>query len=497
MNVEQQSISAHSFVIERAEVITPEFREKRFDIKNVILDIDIYEHIDKPYLTGAITVIDDNSLYAGLNFRGVESLVLTLRLPDDGFRPITKVFYLDCVVTNQRANDQEAVLMFHMLEDIGFTNEYINVNAAFEGKGVDIIEILLKQYFGKTTSFDNLVTRDAQQPMKIVVPNLTPLETAMWVKDRMTAQNGSPFYMYSTLARDEMMVRNFQTMMFNPVNTSKPFRYSQALVNKNDLSLDEEMFIIENHHDNETADITRLNDTGFINSRFMFHDITRNRMFVAGNTDITRYREGFGNRNAYGKRWTAWGLFKDRFFENRPEITPFQRIANPYPDEARLPWELTTDPNNQNDQENPLLHERPEARQITQMFASYQYGPNLYAYNEGRSDAEFLQQVDAKAIRNWVVTDPLTFTVPGRLFLTGAVNATIGYKYRVEFTTSIGELMFRDPRRSGDYLIYSARHSFTKDHGYRVHLTGVGIGPRGLQGRDQIESPVTPTVGPQ
>lgn len=498
MSVLEQPISAHSFIIDQADLFSPYFPQKRFDIKNVILDIDIFEHINKPYLTGSLTIIDDNSLYAGINFRGVESLTLTLRLPDAGFQPITKVFYLDRVVTNQRANDAEAVLMFHMVEDIGFVNEYINVNDGFEGKGVKIIKDMMKRYFDKEVTIDNLITEDVQFPVKVVVPNINPIQAAEWIKDRMTAENGAPFYLFSTLALPELQLRNFQTMIFNPNNTNIPFRYSQALVNKNNLTLDEEMFIIENHSDNETADITYLNESGFVNAKYLFHDVVRNRTFIPGNTKRTRYREGYNN-GQNGKRWTAHGLFEIRFFENRPEASPFQQLANPYPSTARLPWSLSTSPENRNPDENPLIHERPESCLVTSIYASSQYGDAFYSYAEGRRDADHMYKIDSKAIRNWIITDPITFTVPGRLFLTGKVNATIGYKYRLEFTTSIGENSFVDTRRSGDYMIYSARHSFTRDHGYRVHLTGVGIGARSLQPRDKIEESVyTPAEqGPQ
>ena len=492
-DVTEQPISAHSWILDQADIVSPYFPGKKFDIKNIVLDIDIFEHINKPYLTGMITVVDDSSLYSAINFRGVESIQLILRLPDGGFIPITKQFYIDRVITNQRANDQQAVLLLHITEDIGFISEYINVNDAFTGKGSDIIETIAKRYFDKVVKMDRLV-EDIQPQMKIVVPNMTPIEALDWVKDRISSANGSPFYLYSTLARPELFLSNFQTMIFNPVNTTQPFRYSQALVNKDNLSLDDEMFIIENHHDNETADISRLNESAFVNAKYTFHDIVRNQMFTPGNTTVTSFQEGY-NTSGVGKRWTAHGLFGVKYFEGRPESTPFQQLANPYPANARLPWKLSTDPSNQNSQENPPIHERPESRSVTQVYASRQYGEDYRGYLEGRTDIEHMQKIDAKAIRNWAITDPLTFTVPGRLFLNGQVNATIGYKYTVEFTTSIGELTFRDPRRSGDYMIYTARHSFARDHGYRVHLTGIGIGQRGLQSQDQIDS--IPTIGPQ
>lgn len=495
MSVTEQSISAHTYIIDRAEISSPFFPDKRFDIRLLILDLDIFESINKPYMTGLMTVIDDNSLYSGINFRGVESFRLTVRLPDAGFTPITKIFYIDKVVTNQRANDQQAVLMLHLTEDIGFTSEYINLNLTYQGKGSKIITDIFKQNFDKDVEVDALVTEDVQPVLKIVAPNITPIELADWIKDRMTSSNGSPFYLFSSLGSDKLFLRNFQTMIFNPVNTGVPFRYSQALVNKNELTLDEEMFIIENHHDNETADITSLNESGFVNAKYAFHDIVFNRVYTPGNASKTQ-SSGTQASSGYGKRWTAFGLFDNKFFEGRPEVTPFQRLANPYPTNARLPWKLSTDPATQNSQDNPLMHERPESRAIAQVFASYQFN-DAQGYLEGRTENDHKLKIDSKAIRNWIVTDPLTFTVPGRLFLTGEVNATIGYKYRLEFTTSIGENIFSDARRSGDYLIYTARHSFTRDHGYRVHLTGVGIETRGLSSMDQIETPDQPIYGPQ
>ena len=486
----ENAVSAHSFIIERADLITPQIPDKRFDLKNIILDIDIFEHINKPYLTGTVTVIDDTSLYSGINFKGIEYLALTLRLPDPGFKPITKVFYIDRVVTNQRANDQEAVLMFHISEDIKFIDEFINVNESFEGKGSEIIKQLMKRYFEKNVETDRVVS-ETQPPFKIVVPNISPLSAADWVKDRITSQLGAPYYLFSTLAKPDLFLRNFETMIFNPVNTKVPFRYSQALVNKNQLSLDDEMFIIENHHDNETADISRLNDSGFVNAKFVFHDVVRNRMFVPGNTETTRYREGYNNSQV-GKRWTAQGLFDTKFFEGRTGTS--QKLNSPYPSEARLPWKLDTDPNNSNPLENPRVHERPESRIITQLYASRQYGEQFYGYNEGRTETDHLMKVDSKAIRNWAVSSPLTFTVPGRLFLSGAVHATIGYMYRLEFTSFINEQLFRDAKRSGDYLIFTARHSFSKDHGYRVHMTGISITAQNTRPSDKIETPIR---GPQ
>jgi hypothetical protein len=67
---------------------------------------------------------------------------------------------------------------------------------------------------------------------------------------------------------------------------------------------------------------------------------------------------------------------------------------------------------------------------------------------------------------------PMTVTVNGFDFANGIEN-TIGSVMRISFLltsfTQSSDKTF-DPKRSGDYLVYSAKHSF-KYEGYDVSLT--------------------------
>jgi len=473
------SSSAYSFVLELAEIASPNLQIP-IDVKNLVIDIDIFENIDKPYITGNVIMLDDNNLYSQIKFNGIQTIKLGFRLPEKEYKTVYKKFYIDKIVKNIKASDRESTLMFHIIEDIGFVSEYINVNKAISGKGSEIITNLVKEYFDRKVFFvdkDNIT--EAQSPFKIMVPNLTPIETINWVLDRMSADDGSPFYIYSTLSGVEigkdktnsgLFLKNWQTMVSQNNRVKQSFTFSSAQVNKSNASIEQQMFIIQSHNDNDVGDITTINESGFVNAKFLFHDVNTNRTYIPG-YDQPTITSGANQSLPYGKRWTAKGML-DNVLKNR-RLTG--TIADRYPSNGRIPFNLNSEPSERNPSSNPLIHTRPESRLVSQVFSSETQDPQYYSYLEGRNDNEHLTKINSKALKNWVNFSPLTFAIPGRMFLNGSLNATIGVKYNLQFIASKGEELIEDNLRSGDYIMFAARHTFSRDAGYTVHFTGVKI----------------------
>ena len=78
-----------------------------------------------------------------------------------------------------------------------------------------------------------------------------------------------------------------------------------------------------------------------------------------------------------------------------------------------------------------------------------------------------MKHISSKAIKGFLSKTPLCITVKGREFLTGDNNYTLGKTIRVLFldadpsddTTSAS----KDLKKSGDYLIIGAKHSFNRN----------------------------------
>ena len=144
MEEKQQSQSASDFVLEEAVITAADKQE--FDITDVVTDIDVYEHLDKPYITGLVTFLDPESLSERINFYGVEKFDLKLKLPESAASQIEKTFFVSKVVKNIRTNDSQSVISMHILEDIGYLSEMQNVNKSYFGKGYEIVSKIVKAY---------------------------------------------------------------------------------------------------------------------------------------------------------------------------------------------------------------------------------------------------------------------------------------------------------------------------------------------------------------
>ena len=149
MEEKSQSQSATDFVLEEA-VITSSSGEE-FVVTDVVTDIDVYEHLDKPYITGVATLLDPESLDERINFYGVEKFDLRVKLPESAALSIEKSFFISKVVKSIRTNDSQNVITIHLLEDIGYLSEMQNVNKSYFGKGYEIISTIVKEFVLKKT----------------------------------------------------------------------------------------------------------------------------------------------------------------------------------------------------------------------------------------------------------------------------------------------------------------------------------------------------------
>ena len=88
--------------------ISSDRTETVIDIQNLITDITIYEHIEKPYLTAKIVFIDQHNIIQDLDFQGGEKISLSLSHGEErisGFE-ISKEFLVDNIENIIKADER-------------------------------------------------------------------------------------------------------------------------------------------------------------------------------------------------------------------------------------------------------------------------------------------------------------------------------------------------------------------------------------------------------
>ena len=55
----------------------------KLDVRTSIAELNIFESLDKPYLTGQVVILDDKALFDKINFQGTERLSIDMASVDN------------------------------------------------------------------------------------------------------------------------------------------------------------------------------------------------------------------------------------------------------------------------------------------------------------------------------------------------------------------------------------------------------------------------------
>ena len=205
-------------------------------ITNLVTEVSVFESIYVPYLTGNMTFIDTNNLINDGDFSGTERITFEFSSAIEGYNPIKKTFVItniDSIVAN---DDNSRTVFCSLTEDIFMLNESIAVHKMYDGKGERIIEKILQDNLNKKLYSSVKTYKESYQGLfRILSPYLKPFDLIKMALYKMTTENGSPYFLYSTIYSDDLVLADLDTMLSQ--STSAPvipqtFRYSQTQTNQ-------------------------------------------------------------------------------------------------------------------------------------------------------------------------------------------------------------------------------------------------------------------------
>lgn len=422
-------MSIDRLIIDKA-VITAGDGVTKADISQTLTDLVIYEHIDKPYLTGSVSFMDTNGVFDLIQFKGLEEFKFEARFPEDGVATINRKFVIDSTVDTSKNNDNSELVTLHFIEEIAFISSFLNVNKSYTGSSREIIEKIITDNFPDVKlSVDD--EREAKYDMQVVVPNMTPLAAANWIKDRTTSTTGTPYYLFSTLGqREKIHFMSLAHMIESPPVNSKEYRYSQSTTQQAGDSPDpEDQYYDIKNYEQIPLNISNLIDKGLISSQQGWWDTALSgdlgTQFEIENT-ISQV-PGFDTDNF---------KFKNKYTYKDQELNRLQ---------SRKQYSI--------------------------------HGSRSYEdYTSFRELENLNRAMTSKAIRRILTTGALNIAVSGRRFIVGGKNRTLGNSINIRFlnneipsrSSSINEMT--DKVKSGRHMIYAVRHNISIER-YNVTLT--------------------------
>ncbi len=388
------------------------------DIINVISEFEVYESIEKSYLTGRIVISDQMGIYDRFDFDGTEILDIEITRNISGSTPINKKFILSNVENTKKSNETNEAIQFHLIEDIIFKSALTNVNKSYSGQPQEIIAQILKEYLNK-----NLLTNafeDIQASMKVIIPNLDPIEALTWIRNRATTSKGYPFFLYSTLASNDVFFTDIGTLLEQKIlNDRYPFTYLPGVGSS---SATGRLFQIFEYEYRNVENNINLISNGVVGANHNFYDVTTAK---------------------YDK--IKFNVHKD-LYRNVSKLNP--RQPHPVLDEF-------------SEYEDVKISDY-ESKNMFHIHSTLSQGRRIKSYSEEYTATEHKLKVIAQAAKLFMTRNPIEITVNGREFISGNDTYSIGNNFRILFKSNIdqNERPLIDTKKSGDYLVHAAKHSF-------------------------------------
>jgi len=425
----ENDIHSSAYIIESI-IVNSSRQIQPIDIRDIVVDLQIFEHIDRAYLTGALRFVDSMRVADRLDFQGAETVTVKLKRSIES-PTYTKTFVIKSIIDARKTNKGTEVYTVKLIEEIAFKSNLYNINRSYIGSPSSIISQILKEYLDKELLVLN--EEEIQQNIKLIVPNMNVMETIEWIRDRATTSDGYPFFCFSTFASDKVGFLDLETILKQtPINDATPLVYSPTTTLTEG---DHRFFNITHYNYRSNEDMFDLANKGMIGSTYCFYDILNS----------SYSKEYFNVVDDVGKKITELNSRQNAF-----------TVSGDFEfDDKKI-------------QEHDSKH-------IHRIGVVGPYLTRTGGYNtldETESQSNYRRNVIADAMLNLMQKNHVTVMCDGSQFLAGKDTAepaplTIGNILKIVFPgnyTDTDDDMLIDPKKSGDYMVYAAKHTFSLEN---------------------------------
>ena len=170
---------------------------KMFNFDMLVLELNIYQDIDTPYMSGSILISEASGLFETMPFLGLELLLFKLRTPGSDnsidFSVYHAMVYNVGARTPSGNRQQTYVLNFTTLE--AFKNTRTKISKSFKGNISQMIaEIMSDDTMLGTPKKINIDPTQAIR--KYIAPTVRPFQVIQYLKEEAINENGEPHYVF-------------------------------------------------------------------------------------------------------------------------------------------------------------------------------------------------------------------------------------------------------------------------------------------------------------
>jgi hypothetical protein len=168
------------------------------DISSIYEEINIFDSLFMPVMSGKILIRDSIGLSGKLIFDGSESLLIDIIKSEEepwraNFKKAFRI-YKQSNRTSEGLNSENYIL--HFVSDELMFSDQQRINQGYENTYSEIVKKILTDYLKVPSNQLGGIYNDTTGVRKVVIPNLRPIEAIEWCAKRCTDSQNSPNYMF-------------------------------------------------------------------------------------------------------------------------------------------------------------------------------------------------------------------------------------------------------------------------------------------------------------
>lgn len=399
------------YEIKRLDLVT---KMGSVDITTIFQEINIFDSILNPCITGNILILDSMGLASRMSFDGSEVLVIHISKVEDA-ATLRKSFRIYKLTDRKTMSENSEGYILHFVSEEFLLSQQIKIKQSYRSTYSDVVYKILFDYLGTTSSmigvFENSIgIRD------IVIPNKSPFDAINLCSKRAINVKQSPTFLFF----ENKIGYNFVT---TSTLLSNPAVYNLKYEPKNlseEFDTAPEIFGIRNFEIISNYDVNKNIRSGLYAGTFIGVDL-RNRIISRKQVNFSEIRE----RNEIANKVSDIGIFQNKFGKKNIDMYDSKVVLFPSQLYAR--------------ESNYVRENYPE---------SINLDDDTYNYVLQRESS--LRNLLQKRIR---------VVLPGNFDLSSGTNVNINIPYRGIKTGSESE----DLSMSGKYMIIASRQIIKYD----------------------------------
>ena len=186
--------NAGQFVINEITIVT---KSGSFDITNLFIELNLYDSLFMPIMSGNIVITDSQGLSSKFLFDGSEAILIDIGKDGDSDIGRIKKAYRIYKQTNRiNLNQNSESYILNFVSDELIYSDQQKINQSYEATYSKIVENILLNYLQVPKNQLKGIYEDSSGIRKVVIPNLSPLDAIEWCAKRALDKETSPSYVF-------------------------------------------------------------------------------------------------------------------------------------------------------------------------------------------------------------------------------------------------------------------------------------------------------------